>query len=210
VHSFVDWTWFVPGTAVIALAAAGFVAGSARSERRWSERPKLRPLAWPRIATAVAAVAMVAICAWAAYQPQRSHKEAEQAYELLDAKKLAAADDAARKSEDINPLALEPLFARAAVAERRGDKKGAEELLRTAVREHRSDPAAWLRLAQFQLYTLDKPKQAQTTLFGALALDPNSREAAYAYFETRNRTRPPQGQTAQTGAPAPAPAPATP
>ena len=27
VHSFVDWTWYVPGTAVIALVAAGWVAG---------------------------------------------------------------------------------------------------------------------------------------------------------------------------------------
>ena len=57
------------------------------------------------------------------------------------------------------------------------------------MREHPSDPASWLRLAQFQLFSLDEPKRAQKTLLGAIALDPNSREAAYAYFETRVRIR---------------------
>ena len=27
VHSFVDWTWFVPGNAVLALLCAGWLAG---------------------------------------------------------------------------------------------------------------------------------------------------------------------------------------
>jgi tetratricopeptide (TPR) repeat protein len=208
VQSVIDWTWFVPGPAVMALAAAGFVAGSARSERRWAARPSLRPLPWPRIAMAAAALLMVGVCAWAAWQPQRSHAESQRAYDLLDANKPDAADAAARNAEDINPLALEPLFARSAVLERKGDLNGAEAQLREGVREHRSDPASWLRLAQFQLFTLDEPARAQKTLLGAIALDPNSREAAYAYFETRNRLRGGKaapGQTAQTAAPAPAP-----
>ena len=203
VQSVIDWTWFVPGPAVIALAAAGFVAGSARGQRRWADRPSLRPLPWPRIAMAAAALLIVGVCAWSAWQPQRSHAEARTAYDLLDANKVDEADAAARKAEDINPLALEPLFARAAVLERKGDEKGAEAQLNKAVREHRSDPASWLRLAQFQLFTLDDPKRAQKTLLGAIALDPNSREAAYAYFETRNRLRPAQPQPAQTATPAP-------
>ena len=153
-----------------------------------------------------AALLMVGVCAWAAWQPERSHSQAQRAYDLLDANKPDAAGTAARKAEDINPLALEPLFARSAVLERKGDLKGAEAQLGKAVREHRSDPASWLRLAQFQLFTLDQPQRAQKTLLGAIALDPNSREAAYAYFETRNRLRggqPAPGQPAQTTTPAP-------
>ena len=206
VQSVIDWTWFIPGPAVIALAAAGFVAGSARSERRWAERPPLRSLPRPRLAMAAAALVMVAVCAWAAWQPQRSHGEAQRAYELLDADKPADAESAARDAEDINPLALEPLFARSAVLERKGDLRGAEAQLSRGVREHRSDPASWLRLAQFQLFTLDDPQRAQKTLLGVIALDPNSREAAYAYFETRNRIRGAQqapGQSAQAATPAP-------
>jgi tetratricopeptide (TPR) repeat protein len=194
VQSLIDWTWFVPGPAVMALAAAGFVAGSPRPEHGWAPRA-LRPLPWPRVGIAAAALVAVAICAWAADQPQRSHAQSERAYELLADGQVDAGDRAAKRAEDINPLALEPIFARAAVFEQRGDLPGAEAQLRRGVREHPADPASWLRLAQFQLFTLDQPKRAQDTVRGALALDPNSREAAYAYFETRVRLRGAGGST---------------
>jgi tetratricopeptide (TPR) repeat protein len=154
---------------------------------------------------AAAALVMVGVVAWAAWQPQRSHAEAQHAYALLGDNQPDAAERAAVNAEDINPLALEPLFAHAAVLERKGDLHAAEAQLAKAVREHRSDPASWLRLAQFQLFTLDEPQRAQKTLLGAIALDPNSREAAYAYFETRVRLR--GGQPGTTPAQAPAPTP---
>jgi tetratricopeptide (TPR) repeat protein len=206
VQSIIDWTWFVPGPAVIALAAAGFVAGSARPETGWGPRA-LRPLPWPRIAAAAAALIAVGVCAWAAYQPERSHTRALRAYDLLAEGKIDSANAAAADAERINPLALEPIFTRAAVLEQRGDLERAEDTLRRAVRDHPADPASWLRLAQFQLFTLDEPKRAQETVRGALALDPNSREAAYAYFETRVRLR---GGAPAAGTSAPASAPATP
>lgn len=207
VQSLIDWTWFVPGPAVIALAAAGFVAGSARPHRRWAERTAFRPLPWPRLALAGAALITVGVCAWAAWQPQRSHAESQRAYSLLGEGKAESAERAAIRAQDLNPLALEPVFARASVLEQKGDLKGAEAQLSGAVRDHPSDPASWLRLAQFQLFTLDEPQRAQKTLLGAIALDPNSREAAYAYFETRVRIRGTEapGGTAPTVAPAPAP-----
>ena len=207
VQSVIDWTWFVPGPAVMALAAAGFVAGSARPDRKWADRPSLKQLPRARLAMAAAALLMVGVVAWAAWQPQRSHDRAQEAYRLLGDDKADAAERSAADAEDINPLSLEPLFARAAVLEQKGDLKGAEARLNEAVREHRSDPASWLRLAQFQLFTLDDPKRAQETLLGALALDPNSREAAYAYFETRVRLRGGQPPATPTQAPA---SPATP
>jgi tetratricopeptide (TPR) repeat protein len=155
-----------------------------------------------------AALLMVGVLAWTAWQPQRSHAEARQAYNLLGDGKADSAVQAAVDAEDINPLSLEPIFARAAALEEKGDLKAAEAHLSRGVREHSSDPAAWLRLAQFQLFTLDEPKRAQKTLLGAIALDPNSREAAYAYFETRVRIR--GGQATGAAAPAAAPAPPTP
>ena len=212
VQSTIDWTWFVPGTAVIALAAAGFVAGSARSQddevAAWAPRSR-GTVAWPRMATAAAALIAVGVCAWAAYQPQHSHSEAQRAYDLLADGDIEGADAAAREAEDANPLALEPLFTRAAVLEQRGNLDGAESLLKRAVREHSADPASWLRLAQFQLFTLDEPKRAEDTLRGAIALDPNSREAAYAYFATRARLRggPATGGAPPSTAPTSAPAP---
>jgi hypothetical protein len=201
VQSVIDWTWFVPGPAVMALAAAGFVAGSARPTSEWAERPRLKALPRARLAMAAAALLMVAVVAWAAWQPQRSHDKAQEAYALLGDNKPGDAERAAKDAEDVNPLALEPLFAQAAVEEQKGDLRTAEATLARGVREHRSDPASWLRLAQFQLFTQDDAKRAQKTLLGALALDPNSREAAYAYFETRVRLRGGQPGATPTQAP---------
>jgi hypothetical protein len=94
------------------------------------------------------------------------------------------------------------------VADAQGDQKRSEALLRTAIDKHRKDPRAWLRLAQYQLYTLDKPEDAQKTIVdGEIRLDPNSREAAYAYFESRIRLR---GGTAAAGAAPASGTPATP
>ena len=201
VQSLIDWTWFVPGPTVIALAAAGFVAGSARPRLTWPERPRLRPLPWVRVAGAAAALVAVLLLAWSAWQPQRSQAEVERAYDLIDDRRADDALAAARAAEDINPLALEPLFARAAAFEEKGDTRSAEGVLAAAVRDHPSDPASWLRLAQFQLFTIDDPERAQKTLLGALALDPNSREAAYAYFETRARIRAAQAAAQNASAP---------
>ena len=200
VQSLTDWTWFVPGPTVLALAAAGFVAGSARPRLRWPERPRLRPLPRARIAGAAAVLIAVAVCAWSAWQPERSSTQVARAYELLEDNNADEALAAADEAEDINPLSLDPVFARSVALEKRGDVRAAERELSAAVRDHPSDPESWLRLAQFQLFTLDDPKRAQKTLLGALALDPNSREAAYAYLETRVRIRaaeaPPQNASA--------------
>ena len=45
VHSLVDWTWFVPGTAMLALLCAGWVAGRGPGRRagRAPRRPPARP-----------------------------------------------------------------------------------------------------------------------------------------------------------------------
>ena len=70
VHSLVDWTWFVPGTAVVALVCAGWVAGRgplaprARPRaRRAVDRGCARPAPWPWSALALL---------WAIWQPLRS------------------------------------------------------------------------------------------------------------------------------------------
>jgi uncharacterized protein HemY len=151
-----------------------------------------------RFAAAAAVVVAALACAWGAWQPQRSSAEVNNAYDQIAEGRFAAAEKSAKSARDINPLSLEAWWASASVADARGDQKKSEALLRTAIAKHRSDPRAWLRLAQYQLYTLDRPKDAQRTIVdGVIRLDPNSREAAYAYFESRIRLR---GGTAAAGA----------
>jgi hypothetical protein len=102
IHSAVDWTWFVPANAGVAMLCAGWVAGRgplrARLEaanepprptaQRW---PHAGRLAWvgerlpPLRALAVAVVlAMALIAAWSAYQPVRAVHAGDAAFERLD------------------------------------------------------------------------------------------------------------------------------
>ncbi len=74
VHSAVDWTWFVPGTAVAGLLCAAWVAGRGPLD----EQPALEPAASARGALsgrlALAGVVVLAglAAAWTIWQPQRS------------------------------------------------------------------------------------------------------------------------------------------
>jgi len=75
IHSAIDWTWFVPADAVLALALAGWLAGRGPHERT-PPRPARRSWASlsraPVAAAAATAIAIAAIAAWAQWQPLRS------------------------------------------------------------------------------------------------------------------------------------------
>lgn len=203
-HSLIDWTWFVPGPAVMAVAAAGYVAGRATLGAR------VRPVtAAPRDLGRVpryvfaAAVAIAAFaCAWAVWQPQRSDAESSHALDLLDRHQPAAAARAADRARRYDPLSPTPLLAAATIADSRGDRNAALADLVRAVRRFPGLPQVWLRLADYQLYALDKPADAIRTVKGALYLDPKSRSAQEVFFAARVRLNP--------AAVATQPAPATP
>ena len=51
------------------------------------------------------------------------------------------------------------------------------------------DPQTWLRLASFQLGTLEQPRQALRTVAGVLYLDPFSKAGRDLYLEARAASR---------------------
>ena len=164
-QSVIDWTWFVPGPAAMALMAAGFVAGRgpvgalAGAPAVGVPAPPrkhrmLRPLNEPgRLALASAVAACALLFAWAIWQPEASDRASNQALALAEGRDyqdaLARADDAARA----NPLTPKPLFVRAAAQTQAGDLKGARVSLEHAVLKFPGDPQTWFRLASFQLGT---------------------------------------------------------
>jgi hypothetical protein len=75
----------------------------------------------------------------------------------------------------------------------------------------------WIRLADFELNSLNNPDAALTTINGALYLDPRSRAAQTVFFQASERKRSlaaaatvPPPAAPGTPAPAPTPAPAAP
>src|SRR5258707_13950988 len=71
VHSFVDWTWFVPGDALVALLCAGWLAGRGPLREPATAALVLRPRAWLadrwRVGLAAASLVVALAAAWAVW-----------------------------------------------------------------------------------------------------------------------------------------------
>ena len=198
-HSAVDWTWFVPGPAVMAMVAAGFAAGrgplpppvlpvmaeTPPSRRRLG----LPPVPAERLLPAALALIAALVSAWAVLQPERADQRSRDALAHLDRKEYGAAKSAADEAHDVNPLSVRPLFIKSQIAFAQGDADLARGYLERAVLDQPSNPEAWVRLAEFQLYRMNRPEDALKTVAGALFLDPRSRPAQSVFFDARAKLR---------------------
>jgi O-antigen ligase/polysaccharide polymerase Wzy-like membrane protein/tetratricopeptide repeat protein len=188
VHSFVDWTWFVPGNAVLALLCAGWLAGRGPTDepivRLRAPRVAVRQ-PW-RIGLAVAAVAVGLVAAWTSWQPQRAVAEGSDALASAEAQHFDQARAQIARAERTNPLSVDLLFQQAAIERADGNTAGARSVLQEAVRDEPANPATWLALAEFELSEGRKP-QALSAVGSALYLDPRSQEAISTYLQASGR-----------------------
>lgn len=210
-HSAIDWTWFVPGPAVMAIAVAGYVAGRGPAPQPLGAPtaivaggPPLEPtvtlprlpqfaLRLPpqprteRLVPALLVIAVAAVTAWTADQPYRAAQANTQALGLLGQGKLTQAQEKAQQSRSIDPESVQPLWSQAGIAVAQHNLPKAETLFQRAVFEQPSNPEAWTRLAQFELYRRNRPQQAVAIINGALYLDPNSAPAQTVFFDARRK-----------------------
>ena len=191
VHSAVDWTWFVPGTAVAGLLCAAWVAGRGPAEQPMPAAvlPRGRA-AWSaaRGRIALAAVALVAglAGAWAIWQPQRSVGASDAALDaLLDGHVEQARADS-QDAVSIDPLSIDALFTLAAVERAARDEQAARSALQDAVELQPANPESWLRLGQFEL-DQGNVRRALRLLGAAIYLDPRGPEAQTAYAQAQQR-----------------------
>ena len=193
VHSFVDWTWFVPGPTVVALVCAGWLAGRGPllpepvPARAGSLIERMRAgLHVPQRAALAAAALIVAVVAtWAVWQPLRSQSAMDDALAALEKKDINAARADAQAAEDRNPLAVEPLFVRAVVEQQAGDQAAVKGALEDAVKLQPTNPEPWRRLANYDLNVAHDPSQAEAALGPALYLDPRSSEGISLYLQAQ-------------------------
>lgn len=177
-QSAVDWTWFIPGPTVAAVAAAGFVAGRGPLPAVGEEEPA--PAAPPpardplRLAVAGAVAVTALLCAWAVWQPQRSQSATDEAIALADQGRTAEALEEADRARDIDPYSPDPLYARASALAEAGRLVAAYRVLEQAVAEHPRNPDTWMRLAQFELDDLGVPGRALQSAQAAATIDPAS------------------------------------
>jgi len=192
-HSLVDWTWYVPGNACVALICAGWLAArgpldqqlargvGAREAARsleavgdpWSVgwRRSLSKLSRARIGVALAAILAALLAAWSQAEPQRSAAASQEALTLVGSD-TAAALRAAQAGVDRDPLSAEALFKLSAIEQAAGERALAETTLQRAVRLQPSNPETWLHLGEYELTY--NPPAALGALEAAIYLDPES------------------------------------
>ena len=180
IHSFVDWTWYVPGLACVALLCAGWLAGRGpltaslavadAAPAGWA--PGGRPVAGTRTAVAVAVVVAVLLAAWAEWQPQRSVQASNQALALVkDDPTGALAEAHAAVSRD--PLSAEALITLAAVEQGTGQNAAAQATYERAVHVQPSNWQTWEALGEYELQGGDS-QHALNALRAAVYLNPQA------------------------------------
>ena len=174
VHSLIDWTWYVPGDACVALLCAGWLAGRGplsaapaapahAVERRRRDGARRRAAdsrrrggsgadrATLRLLLAGAAIVAALLAAWSQWQPQRSEDARQQADALLEANDPRAASAARDAAVARDPLSVEALFTLANVQQVAGQPALAQATLERAVRLQPSNPQTWLELGRYDL-----------------------------------------------------------
>lgn len=171
VHSLVDWTWYVPGDALVALLCAGWLAGRGPLGR---PRPVLRlpsGVGPVRAGVALAAVVGVLLAAWTEWQPQRSVEASEQALALV-ARNPVAALSAAQAGVARDPLSAQALLRLSAIQHATGQGTLARTTLQRAVKLQPSNPETWQALGEYDMSA--DPAAAVHELEAAVYLDPQS------------------------------------
>lgn len=186
VHSTIDWTWFIPGTALPALLCAGWLAGRGALDApvgRAAERVKLamRP-AIGLTCTALAAVTLLA--AWAIWQPLRAQNASNAVLTALTQGDTAAAFSDARAAAARNPVSAQPLWLLAELYSRIGDEHAAHNELVKAITLQPDNPATWQQLGLYDLQH-GQPHKALGVLEHAQRLDLGSIQTAQAITQAK-------------------------
>jgi O-antigen ligase len=164
VHAAVDFDWDFVAVTGPALVAAGALAAAG---------PPARRVRAPLAAAGVAALALAACASVATpWLSQRSIRDVGAAIERGD---LDAATAAADRARSLDPLSLDPLFARARVEERRRNEAAALEAYHDATRLQPENPETWLALGLFE-FDSGYRCSAYVHLNDAFTLDPAGKQ----------------------------------
>ena len=167
-HGLLDFGWdFLAVTAPLFLVIGVLIARDGRARE-----PKPR-LLWAAGAGLLAAAAIYSLAA-----PWLAVRKVDDAFAALGRGSPRAAVADARDAHDLNPLALEPLFAWAAAETLLGNDAEAQKLYMRAVRLQPLNSRSWFELGRFELAHGDS-QQGRAFLRRAAQLDPQGPAKSY-------------------------------
>ena len=152
VHSAIDWTWFIPGVAVPALACAGWLAGRGPLTQPIGHTARRRLMSSPGAAGVI--VALVAITlgvAWVVWQPLRSSDADASAVTELVAGRTDAALSDAQTAVSADPVSAAALWELSEIHTATGDRAAARADLVRATSRQPANPDTWQTLGEFDL-----------------------------------------------------------
>ena len=198
----IDWTWFVPANAAVALLCAGWVAGRQPLRMRLSTRETAIHGRVPVSAEAPAACGFARgrrgggrrawrglVTSWAALQPVRAAHAEDRAIDALRSATTAPLRARAHCGAP-QPVSLEPLWLLAFVADARGDSRAASQALERAARLQPANAEAWRRLGRYRLSVLEEPEKALNAFQVAYFLDPPPSALPLTCSRPRAHSRP--------------------
>jgi hypothetical protein len=161
-HALVDYNWDFLAATAPTMVALGVVATAGRAPGERRRHPVL----------AVGVVLLVASVLVSFSVPRLAERDVRSSTLALDAKDYGRASDLANRARFLNPLSVDPLYALAHVAERRGDRNGAQRRYIQAVELQPENPDTWYTLGIYEFQVLDNMCAAYRFLNNAYTLDP--------------------------------------
>jgi len=162
-HSLVDYDLDFMAVAAPAALVSAALLGSGRPAA----------VARSRAFVSIGAVLAAGVAIWVLAAPALSGRAVDRAYREVDAGDLTAAATSARRAQTLDPLALDPLYARATVASAAGDDAAAAGFYEQATRLQPENPDSWYQLGVFR-QTLGDQCGAYYAFNAAYTLDPHS------------------------------------
>ena len=188
VHSLVDWDWDIPAVTLVAMVALGLLAARPREATALAP-PRVPAGRGPLLAVGAAAtfalMASALLPAWSQHLTDDALAQANRG----TAADLREAQETAALAKRLNPFAVEPVFAQAAIAERGNQAAAAAGLLVEAVERQPSNPSAWTRLGRFQVAVGDSRGALRSILIAA-SLDRRGLTAISLSFQAFVRPEP--------------------
>jgi tetratricopeptide (TPR) repeat protein len=164
IHALVDYDVdFVAVSGPVLVATGALLAAG---------RPPRERVGWPTVAgAAVVALAILGSLG----SPSLAARGVERAYELLDEGKVDRAAELARRAEELDPLSVQPVWARARAALRAGDEEAAHDFYVQATELQPENADTWYALGLYRLDVLRDACGAYEALNHSYTLDPKSR-----------------------------------
>ena len=203
VHALFDWDWDFPAVTVPVLVFLG-VLGARVPRARSVLEEESRPMG-PRVAalagTCVLLGAVIVSAALPAWSDALTDDALERASRGPESRLQGAAADAERAA-GLNPLAVRPLLAAAAIAEGRDRLLEAREYLLDAVERDPYSVDAWSRLARLGVRLADREGARRSTQ-KLLELDPGDPDVRELVRRLVAVSAPPEASPSATGTPLP-------